>query len=100
MTGRRAHCAAAARCVRITYRAAESARFVGGAGDDAALGRVAVTADDDRTAAQLRSAQDLYRHDELVEVHVQHPSGHTSVSQAEVLQSQPTLAPATLARPA
>jgi hypothetical protein len=51
-------------------------RLIGGGGHDAALGRVAVASDDDRLALELRTAQHLDSGDELVEVHVQHPSGH------------------------
>jgi hypothetical protein len=50
---------------------------VGSGGDDAALGRVAVAADDQRLAVELRMPQDLDGSQELVEVHVQHPAGHT-----------------------
>ena len=47
--------------------------------DHTALGRVAVTTDDDREPAQLRPAQHLDGGDELVEVDVQHPTGHSPV---------------------
>ncbi len=54
------------------------AGFVGSGCHDAALGRVAIAADNDRAAPQLRSAQDLDGRDELIEVDMQHPAGHHS----------------------
>ena len=57
---------------------AKHARPVGRRRDDAALGRVAIAADDDRQAPQLGSTQHLDGRDELVEVDVQHPRGHVS----------------------
>jgi hypothetical protein len=65
------------------------AGLVRGGGDHAALGRVAVPADDDRPAAQLRPPQDLHGRDELVEVHVQYPDSHTSVSQVRAWPARP-----------
>jgi hypothetical protein len=53
---------------------AEPARLVGGGCHDAALGRVAVAAADDQSAAQFGPSPDLDSHDELVEVHVQYRS--------------------------
>ncbi len=53
---------------------AVGAGLVGRRGHDAALGRVAVTADHDGAAAQLRAAEDLDGGDELVEVDVQDPA--------------------------
>ena len=53
---------------------AERPRLVGGGAHDTALGGVAVTADHDGQAAQLRSPQDLDGRDELVEVDVQDPA--------------------------
>jgi len=69
------------------------AGLVGGGGDHAALCRVAVPADYHRTAAQLGSPQDLDRRDELVEVDMQHPPGHTSVSQPGGTSAGPVLRP-------
>ena len=54
-------------------------RLVGRRADHAPLGRVAVTPDDDRAAAQLGMPQHLDSGDELVEVDVQHPRGHVPV---------------------
>ena len=48
--------------------------------DHATFGRVTITPHHHRAPAQLRVAQHLDRGDELVEVHVQHPAGHASVS--------------------
>ena len=42
--------------------------------------RVAVAAHHDRTPAQFGMAQHLDRRDELVEVHVQHPTRHARIS--------------------
>ena len=47
--------------------------LVGSSADHAALGRIAVAADHDRPAAQLRMPEYLDRGDELVQVHVQDP---------------------------
>jgi len=58
---------------------AVGARLVGGGADDAALDRVAVATDDDPASPQLRMVQHLDRCDELVEVDVQHPAGHTLI---------------------
>jgi hypothetical protein len=55
---------------------AVGARFVGCGSHHAALGRVAVTADHHRAAAQLGMPEHLDRRDELVEVHVQDPQRH------------------------
>jgi hypothetical protein len=57
---------------------AELARLVGGRADDAPLGGIAVAADHDRLSPELRPSQHLDGREELVEVDVQHPSGHSS----------------------
>ena len=66
------------RTKRQTRVNAELPGLVGRRADDAPLRRIAVAADDDRPAAQLRTAQHLDRGDELVQVDVQHPAGHIS----------------------
>ena len=54
----------------------ERPRFVGGGGDDAAFRRVAVAADDDRPAAELRPPEHLDGREELVEVDVEDERCH------------------------
>jgi hypothetical protein len=54
------------------------ARLVGSSADHAALGRIAVTPDDDRATTQLGTAQQFDGRDELIEVHMQHPASHAT----------------------
>ncbi len=73
------HRVGASACRRAQRQAglhAELPRLVRRGAHHTALGRVAVAADDHGPTAQFGVAQHLDRRDELVEVHVQHPSGH------------------------
>ena len=56
------------------------ARLVGRGGYHATFGRIAIAAHHHGPPTQLGMAKHLDRGDELVEVHVQYPEGHTSVS--------------------
>jgi hypothetical protein len=57
---------------------AELTRLVRGGADDTPFGRVPVTTDDDRLALEVGIAEHLDRREELVEVDVEHPVGHSS----------------------